>query len=105
MTSADVLIGLGVAGTLVSTLGVLVVRTVYARLHYASALTSVPPLLVATAVLLAEGWTSSGIGALVAGLSLFLLNPAAAVAVARTARARQLGQVRPTVREKEEARR
>ncbi len=104
LLAVDVLVGLGVAGMLLCALGVLAMRTVYDRLHYATALTAVPPLLIAVAVLVEEGWTVSGVNALVAAAFLFLLNPAAAVAIARAARARQLGQVKPTVREKDENR-
>jgi monovalent cation/proton antiporter MnhG/PhaG subunit len=85
----DVLVVAGVAGAVLSTLGVVLMRTVYDRLHYAMALTTVPPLLVAVAVMVCEGWTASGLGALVAAAFMFLLNPAAAIAVARSARARR----------------
>jgi multisubunit Na+/H+ antiporter MnhG subunit len=102
--SVDVLVATAVAGVLLSAIGVLATRTIYDRIHYATALTAVPPTLLAVAVLVAEGWTAPGIGALMAAAFLFVLNPAAAIAIARTARARRLGQVRPTVREKEELR-
>lgn len=99
--TVDVLVVVGVAGAVLSTFGVAVTRTVFDRLHYAMALTTVPPLLVAVAVLVWEGWTASGLGALVAAGFMFVLNPAAAIAVARAARARRLGQVGPTERERE----
>jgi multisubunit Na+/H+ antiporter MnhG subunit len=85
----DVLVGLGVAGAVLSTFGVVVMRSVFDRLHYAMALSTIPPLLVAVAVLVWEGWTASGLGALVAAAFMFVLNPAAAIAVARAARARR----------------
>jgi multisubunit Na+/H+ antiporter MnhG subunit len=55
--------------------------------------TTVPPLLIAAAVLVEEGWTQPGINALVVAVALFLINPVLALATARAARARRFGQV------------
>ena len=84
--AVDVLVALGVAGELVCCLGLAVFRNVFDRLHYAMAATTLPPILVAAAVVVAEGRNSSSANALAAAAFLFVLNPVAAIAVARAAR-------------------
>jgi multicomponent Na+:H+ antiporter subunit G len=83
-----VLVGLGVAGELLCCLGLIAMRNVYDRLHYAMAASTVPPILIAAAVLVEEGWTQPGINAIVVAAVLFLINPVLAHATARAARSR-----------------
>ena len=85
----DLLVGLGVAGELLCALGLVLMRDVFDRLHYAMASTTVPPFLIAAAVLVEEDWTQPGINALVVAVALFLVNPMLAHATARAARARR----------------
>ncbi len=87
--AVGVLVGLGVAGELLCCLGLVVMRDVYDRLHYAMATTTVPAFLIGAAVVVEEGWTQPGINALVIAVALFLLNPVTAVATARAARERR----------------
>lgn len=93
MTAHDlvlwILVGLGVTGELLCCLGLVVMRDVYSRLHYAMAASSVPPFFVAAAVLVGRGWTQPGINALLLAALLFLLGPVAAHATARAARSRR----------------
>ena len=70
-------------------LGLVVMRDVYDRLHYAMAASTVPPFPIAAAVILEEDWTQPGINALVIALALFLVNPVLAHATARAARSRR----------------
>jgi multisubunit Na+/H+ antiporter MnhG subunit len=84
--AVDVLLGLGVAGELVCVAGVLVMRTTFDRLHYASAATSVPAFLVLAAALVKEHVTAGGLEAIAAVGLLFLLNPAVLLATAMAAR-------------------
>jgi multisubunit Na+/H+ antiporter MnhG subunit len=84
--AVDVLLGLGVAGELLCVAGVLVMRTTFDRLHYASAATTVPAFLILAAVLVREHVTAGGLEAIVAVALLFLLNPAVVVATAMAAR-------------------
>jgi multisubunit Na+/H+ antiporter MnhG subunit len=84
--AVDFLLGLGVAAELLCVAGVLVMRTTFDRLHYASAATSVPAFLVLAAVLVREHVTSGGLEAIVAVGLLFLLNPAVVLATAMAAR-------------------
>lgn len=87
--AVDILVGLGVAGELLCCLGLVLMRDVSDRLHYSMAATTVPPFLVAAAVLVEEGWTQPGVNALVVAAALFLLGPVLAHATARAARARR----------------
>ncbi len=89
----DVLVAAGVAGELLCCLGLVLMRNVFDRLHYAMASTTVPPFLIAAAVVVEEDWTQPGINALLIAVALFLINPVLANATARAARARRFGQV------------
>jgi multisubunit Na+/H+ antiporter MnhG subunit len=84
--AVDVLLGLGVAGTLLCVAGVVVMRTTFDRLHYVGAVTSVPPFLVLAAVLVHVHMSAGGLQALATVGLLFLLNPALVIATARAAR-------------------
>ena len=84
--AVDILLGLGVAGELLCVAGVLVMRTTFDRLHYASAATSVPALLVLAAVLVREHVTAGGLQAIGAVGFLFLLNPVVVLATAMATR-------------------
>ena len=84
-----VLVSLGVTGELLCCLGLVVMRDVYDRLHYAMAATTVPPFLLAVAVVVEEGWTQPGINALIVALALFVTNPVVAHATARAAKSRR----------------
>jgi monovalent cation/proton antiporter MnhG/PhaG subunit len=92
----DVLVAAGVAGELLCCIGLLVVRDVFDRIHFAMAATTVPPFLIAAAVIVEEHWTQPGINALVIAVALFVINPALATATARAARIRRLGSVDAT---------
>ena len=84
--AVDVLLTLGVAGELLCVVGVVIMRTVYARLHYAAAATTVPAWLVLAAVVVREHVSSGGLQAIGAVAILFLLNPLLVMATARAAR-------------------
>lgn len=84
--AVDVLLTLGVVGELLCVVGVVIMPTVYARLHYAAAATTVPAWLVLAAVLVREHVASGGLQAIGAVAILFLLNPLLVMATARAAR-------------------
>jgi len=84
--AVDVLLGLGVAGTLLCVAGVVVMRTTLDRLHYVAAATSVPTFLILAAVLVRVHMSSGGLQALATVGLLFVLNPALVIATARAAR-------------------
>jgi monovalent cation/proton antiporter MnhG/PhaG subunit len=85
----DILVGIAVVAELLCCVGLLVMRDVYDRLHYAMAASAVPPFVVAAAVLVEEAWTQPGINALLIAVALFLVSPVIAHATARVARARR----------------
>ena len=85
----DVLVAAGVAGELLCCVGLVVMRDVFDRIHYAMASTTVPPFLIAAAVIVEEDWTQPGINALVIAVALFVTSPVLANATARAARARR----------------
>ena len=84
--AVDVLLVFGVAAELLCVAGVLVMRTTFDRLHYASAATTVPAFLILAAVLVREHVTAGGLEAIAAVALLFLLNPAVVLATAMAAR-------------------
>jgi monovalent cation/proton antiporter MnhG/PhaG subunit len=96
----DVLVAAGVVGELLCCIGLVVVRNVFDRLHFAMAATTLPPFLIAAAVIVGEGWTQPGINALVVAVALFVINPALASATARAARIRRFGRVEATPAER-----
>ena len=82
----DVLLAIGVGCQLMCSLGVLVARNAYDRLHYAGAATTVGPLCIGIAILVRESVSGGGIQTIVTVLLLFLLNPVLVIATARAAR-------------------
>ena len=96
----DALVIAGVAGELLCCLGLVIVRDVFDRIHFAMASTTLPPFLIAAAVVVEEDWTQPGINALLIAAVLFLVNPMVAHATARAARARRFGQIEATDAEK-----
>jgi monovalent cation/proton antiporter MnhG/PhaG subunit len=96
----DALVAAGVVGELLCCVGLVIVRDVFDRIHFAMAATTVPPFLIAAAVIVEESWTQPGINALVIAVALFAINPALAVATARAARIRRFGSVDATPAER-----
>ena len=96
----DVLVAAGVLGELLCCLGLVLMRDVFDRLHYAMASTTVPPFLIAAAVVVEEDWTQPAINALVIAGALFVANPVLASATARAARSRRHGHVEARAEER-----
>jgi len=82
----DVLLGLGVGAELICCVGVLAMRNVFDRLHYASAATTVGAVLIGAAVLVRESVSAGGLETIATVAMLFLLNPVVQIATARAAR-------------------
>jgi multisubunit Na+/H+ antiporter MnhG subunit len=91
--AVDVLLGVGVTLELLCCTGVLVMRTTFDRLHYASAGIVVPPLFILAAVLVREHLSAGGLDAIAAVGLMFLLNPVLLTATARAARRIDYGDV------------
>ncbi len=72
-----------------ASLGVWLMRTVYARLHYVGLVTTVAAACCAAAVTVAEGLWPAGAKALLIALVMIVTGPVVTHATARAARAEQ----------------
>jgi multicomponent Na+:H+ antiporter subunit G len=97
-----VLLALGVGVTLLSCVGVLVMRDAYDRLHYTAPAAVLAPVAIAAAVVLEERLSAAGIKAVLVALVLVATNPVLGHATARAARIRQFGGWRVREEEREE---
>lgn len=89
------LLAFAVLITLLSSLGVLVMRDPYQRIHYMAPAASVAAMAIAAAVLLAEGFNQAGIKSLLVLVVLFLMNAVLSHATARAGRIREFGRWQP----------
>jgi monovalent cation/proton antiporter MnhG/PhaG subunit len=87
----DVLLGLGVASILMSTLGVLVMRNALDRLHFTAPAATLAPICFAVAVLVEEPLSSAGVKAVLVALVIVLTTPVLSHATARAVRIRDQG--------------
>jgi monovalent cation/proton antiporter MnhG/PhaG subunit len=87
--AVDVLLGLGVAAIVLSTLGVLVMRDALDRLHFTAPAATLAPVCFAAAVLVEEPLSSAGIKAVLVALVIVATTPVLSHATARAARIRQ----------------
>lgn len=90
----DVLLALAVLVVLVSSLGVLVMREVYDKVHYVAPAAMVAPILVALAVTVQQGWSESTTEVWLAVVIMAATGPALAHATVRAARTRACGDWR-----------
>jgi len=82
----DVFLGLGVGCQIVCCIGVLAMRNVFDRLHYAGAGTTLGPVLIGVAVMIRESVSAGGLETIATVALVFLLNPVLTIATARAAR-------------------
>jgi multicomponent Na+:H+ antiporter subunit G len=87
----DVLLGLGVAAILLSTLGVLVMRDALDRLHFTAPASTLAPVCFAAAVLIEEPLSAAGVKAVLVALIIVVTTPVLSHATARAARIREEG--------------
>ncbi len=80
------LVALAIAACVVASLGVLLMRNAYARLHYVGLVTAVAAPLCAIAVALAEGLWPAGAKALLVAAVMVVTGPVVTHATARAAR-------------------
>jgi multisubunit Na+/H+ antiporter MnhG subunit len=92
---ADVLLGLGVAIALASSIGILVMRDAYQKLHYVTPVALVAPLIVGLAVLAQSGLTENTAQTWLALLFIVIAGPFLTHATVRAARIREKGDWRP----------
>lgn len=88
---ADVLLGLGVLIVLSSSVGILLMRDVYAKLHYVTPIALVAPLTVGLAILVQSGWSVNSLQTWLAILLMVIAAPFLSHATIRAARIREAG--------------
>jgi monovalent cation/proton antiporter MnhG/PhaG subunit len=89
-----VLLGSAVLLVLASSLGVLLMRDVFQKMHYVTPAGIVAPLLVALAVTVQQGWSEATTETWLALLFVAATGPVLAHATARAARIREHGDWR-----------
>jgi monovalent cation/proton antiporter MnhG/PhaG subunit len=92
---ADIALGLAVAIVLLSSVGVLVMRGVYDKLHFVTPAALVAPILVTLAVLVHAGFSATSAEALLALFFMLIAGPFLTHATIRAARVREKGDWRP----------
>jgi monovalent cation/proton antiporter MnhG/PhaG subunit len=91
----DALLGLAAAVVIVSSVGLLVMRGVYDKLHFVTPVALVAPILVTLAVLVHAGLSATTTETLLALLFLMIAGPFLTHATIRAARVRERGDWRP----------
>lgn len=76
----------------IACIGLVRMRTPYDRLHATAPANILPPIFVATAVLVSAGLSASGIKAILIAFVLLFTSPVVTHAIARAARNRQAGK-------------
>jgi multisubunit Na+/H+ antiporter MnhG subunit len=92
---ADVLLALAVVLVLASSVGILVMRDTYQKLHFLTPLALVAPLVVGLAVLVRSGWSENSSETWLALLFVVIGGPFLTHATIRAARIREKGDWRP----------
>jgi monovalent cation/proton antiporter MnhG/PhaG subunit len=92
----DVFLIVGVACQFICCLGVVVMPTVFDRLHFVGAGTTLGPLLIGAAVLVRQTTSSAGIETIVVMALIVLLSPVLMLATVRAARRLEMGTIGPT---------
>jgi len=85
------LLAVGVAATLLSCLGVLVMPNVFDQLHYTAPASTVGAFGIAVSIVVEEGWAAASVKAIFIFILLVTTNPVLTHATARAARIRQFG--------------
>jgi monovalent cation/proton antiporter MnhG/PhaG subunit len=99
----DVFLIVGVTCQFICCLGVVVMPTVFDRLHFVGAGTTLGPLLIGAAVLVRQTTSAAGIETFVVMALIVLLSPVLLLATVRAARQFELGRIGPTPDERRSA--
>ncbi|MHB1987228.1 MAG: cation:proton antiporter [Acidimicrobiales bacterium] len=92
--ASDVLLGLAVLIVIASSLGVLLMRDVYQKLHFVTPISLVAPILVALAVTVTEGYHENTGQTWLALIFVVIASPFLSHATIRAARIRERGDWR-----------
>jgi multisubunit Na+/H+ antiporter MnhG subunit len=91
---ADCLLGLAVAVVLASSVGILVMRDAYQKLHYVTPAALVAPIVVGLAILAQSGLTANTAETALALVFIVIAGPFLSHATIRAARIRETGDWR-----------
>ena len=91
---ADCLLGLAVAVVLASSVGILVMRDTYQKLHYVTPAALVAPIVVGLAILAQSGLTANTAETALALVFIVIAGPFLSHATIRAARIRETGDWR-----------
>lgn len=94
--AADVLLGIAAVLVLASSLGVLLMRDVYQKLHFVAPISIVAPVLVALAVTVREGSHENTAATWLALIFVVMASPFLSHATVRAARIRECGDWKVT---------
>jgi multicomponent Na+:H+ antiporter subunit G len=94
------LLGAGVLSALLCSVGLVAMRDAFDRLHYLSAISTVPPVLIAAAVIVNQRLNSVGLKALVVLAISVVTGPVLVHAIGRALRIRERGDARPRAEER-----
>ena len=92
--AADVFLGLSAAVVIVSSIGILVMRNVYDRVHYVTPISLIAPVAVGIAILITSGWSSRSAQTWLAIGFMLITSPFLSHATIRAARVRATGDWR-----------
>lgn len=92
----DVFLTIGVLAQFISSLGVAVFRSVFDRLHFVGAGSTIGPLFIGAAVLTRYTTSTGGISTMIVMALVVLLSPALLIATARAARRLETGVIEAT---------
>jgi multicomponent Na+:H+ antiporter subunit G len=99
MTGRDiavaVLLGFGIAGFALTSMGLVLSDDVYEQIHYLAPGSLIGAVAIPAAVVVQEGLSQAGAKAILIALLLFLSNPVLSHATARAARIRRKRQLTP----------
>ncbi len=93
--AVEVLLAIGVISALLCCLGILIMPSVYERLHYMATVATVSAFAVLAAVVVEEGWGQATIKTILVCIVLLMINAVLTHATARAARVRDLGHWTP----------
>lgn len=91
---ADILLGAAAVVVVISSIGVLVMRNAYRKLHYVTPAAIVAPFLVGLAILAQSGWSINSLMTWLALLFIVIAAPVLSHATIRAARIRDTGDWR-----------
>lgn len=92
----DALLALAVVVVLFSSIGLVVMKDVYQRVHYVTPIAVLAPFLVAVAVTIRQGWDENTGQTWMAVALVLIMAPVISHATMRTARIRDTGDWRDT---------